>query len=327
MKVLITGGTGFIGLALARRLLDKGSLTGISGRLETIDEMLLFDVVVPETRPSGLDARVTIQAGDISDRRTVDGLIDRDDISVFHFASIVSAGAEQDFDLAMRVNLGGHRHLLEALRARGCGPRLVFASSNTVFGGPAMPAIVSDAAKQTPQTTYGATKAIGELLINDYTRKGFIDGRSARLPAVIVRPGKPNAAASGFSSAVFREPLAGIDVALPVGLDAVRPVIGHRTVVAGLIRLHELDGAALGPDRALGFPSITATVREMIDCLHRVGAGRRLGRVTIQPDPMIERIVASWSKDASAERALALGLPRDESLDAIVRAYLEDYVD
>ena len=191
MKVVITGGTGFIGIRLARRLLDIGELTGPGGRKERIDELVLFDVSEPQDRLEKNGIAVKAVVGDISVRDTVFGLIDRDDISVFHLASVVSGGGEKDFDLAMRVNLDGGRNVFEALRARAGAPRLVFASSLAVFGGSAMPHTVGDGTKQTPQTTYGITKAICELLINDYTRKGYFDGRSARLPTVIVRPGKP----------------------------------------------------------------------------------------------------------------------------------------
>ena len=183
MKVVITGGAGFIGLQLARRLTALGTLTGPSGRPEKIDEVLLFDVVTPENRPQGLDQRAKFVSGEIADKATVKRLFDRPDLSVFHLASVVSGGGEQDFDLAMRVNLDGNLHVLESARALGSRPRVVFASSIAVFGGKAMPKHVGDTTKQTPQTTYGMTKAIGELLVNDYTRKSFIDGRSARLPA------------------------------------------------------------------------------------------------------------------------------------------------
>jgi nucleoside-diphosphate-sugar epimerase len=332
MKVVITGGCGFIGLRLAQRLLARGTLTGPSGAAEQIDELVLFDMEAPPDLPDALaDERVTVLLGEISNRDEIFHLVDRDDIAVFHLASVVSGGGEQDFDLALRVNLDGGLNVMEACRARAGLTRLVFASSIAVFGPPAMGEVVGDGVKQTPQTTYGMTKAACELLVNDYTRKGFLDGRSARLPTVIVRPGKPNLAASSFVSGVFREPLNGEPCALPVTLDTVMPVLGYRAIVDGLIALHEAEGAALGFDRALSLPSLTATVGEMVEAVKRVAARRRpdqpLGEITVEPDPFIERIVATWPRDAAYERATALGLPRENSLDEIVEAYIEDYLE
>ncbi len=330
MKVVITGGTGFIGQRLAQALLQKGGLTAPSGAPAPIDALLLFDVAAPPQRPAWADERIEIRTGDISDPAQVRALIDRDDISVFHLASVVSGGGEKDFDLALRVNLTGGLNVFEACRARsgsGAGlPRLVFASSIAVFGGSGMAPVVGDHAKQTPQTTYGATKAICELLVNDYTRKGFFDGRSARLPTVIVRPGRPNAAASSFVSGLFREPLNGEVCKIPVAEDTVMPVLGYRSIVGGLIALHEAEGAALGDDRAVSLPSFTVTVREMIDALMRVAGDRKLGEIVFEPDSFIQQICNGWPKDASYERATRLGLPKDASLDAIVENYIEDYL-
>ena len=327
MKVVITGGTGFIGRMLARRIIDLGHLTGTSGGPEDVDEILLFDAAAPPGPLEGLDGRATVVTGDIADRDLVFGLIDREDIAIFHLASVVSGGGELDFDLAMRVNLTGGLNVLEAARARGGRPRVVFASSVAVFGGSAMPATVGDTTKQTPQTTYGVTKAIGELLINDYTRKGFLDGRSARLPTVIVRPGKPNLAASSFASGVFREPLKGEPCVLPVKVDTKMPVLGYRSIVEGFVRLHEAAPEALGDDRAINFPSMTVSVAEMIEALRRVAGDRPLGAIEVKPDPRIEAIVATWPTELDSTRALALGLPIEARLDDIVAAYIEDFVD
>lgn len=327
MKVVITGGMGFIGLRLARRIVELESLTGPSGKAEPVDELLLFDQAVPQAPPPGLDGRVTMVSGDIADRATVSALIDRDDISVFHLASVVSGGGEKDFDLAMRVNLDGGRNVMEACRARDGLPRLVFASSIAVFGGAVMPDRVGDTTKQTPRTTYGITKSICELLINDYSRKGFLDGRSARLPTVIIRPGVPNAAASSFVSGIFREPLNGVDFVLPVKPETAMPLLGYRAIVEGIIKLHELPGDRLGDDRAVGLPSLTVTVAEMIEALRRVAGGRALGNITVEPDPFIEEIVATWAQATDDGHAGDLDLPREESLDEIVAYYIEDYVD
>lgn len=326
MKVVITGGAGFLGLQLARRLTSLGALSCGSGRPEPIDDITLFDMVVPEGRVQGLDERSRFVAGEISDAAAVRRLFDRPDLSVFHLASVVSGGGEQDFDLAMRVNLHGNLHVLESARALGSRPRVVFASSIAVFGGTAMPRKVGDSTKQTPQTTYGMTKSIGELLVNDYTRKGLIEGRSARLPTVIVRPGKPNKAASSFASGVIREPLNGVECVLPVGLETVMPLAGYRTIVEGFVRLHEADGAALGEDRAVSLPSLDVTVADMIAALKRVAGSRPLGKIRVEPDPAVERIVATWPTGTTFERALAVGLPKDRDLDSIIRAYIEDFL-
>jgi len=326
MKVIITGGAGFLGLQLAQRLTALGSLTGPSGKPEKIDELLLFDVATPPARPAGLDDRAKFVSGEIADKATVKKLFDRPDLSVFHLASVVSGGGELDFDLAMRVNLDGNLHVMESARALGSKPRVVFASSIAVFGGKAMPKHVGDATKQVPQTTYGMTKAIGELLVNDYTRKGYIDGRSARLPTVIIRPGKPNKAASSFASGVFREPLNGVECVLPVGTDAVMPLAGYRTIVEGFVKLHEADGGKLGEDRAVSLPSLDVTVADMIAALKRVAGNRHLGEIRVEKDPVIERIVAGWPIGTTFERALSLGLPKDPDLDSIVKAYIEDFL-
>jgi len=350
LKVVITGGCGFIGQCLGRALLQRGKLTGPGGSAEPVDSLLLFDVAAPAQRPAWADDRVTLREGDISDPALVRDLIDRDDISVFHLASVVSGGGEKDFDLAMRVNLTGGLNVFEALRARGKSgdgksgngktgngksgsglPRLVFASSLAVFGDADSAAKVGDFAKQAPRTTSGAPKSICELLINDYSRKGFFDGRSARLPTVIIRPGKPNAAASSFVSGLFRDPRNGEICRIPVREDTVMPLLGYRAIVEGFIRLHELDAAALGHDRAVSLPSFNVTVRELIDALHRVvkrgvAGDRKLGDIVFEPDPFIQRICDGWPQDAAFERAERLGLPKDASLDAIVENYIEDFL-
>ncbi len=327
MKVLITGGMGFIGQRLAAELLERGTLTGPGGEQTEIDEIVLFDQAKPKKRPGWCTDKVKIEAGDISDKATVDALFDRDDMSVFHLASVVSGGGEKDFNLALRVNLNGGLHIFEATRALKGLPRLVFSSTLAVYGGDGMPDNVGDFTKQNPQTTYGITKAACELLVNDYTRKGFFDGRTARLPTVIIRPGKPNAAASSFVSGLFREPLNGEPMVLPVPTETVMPVIGYRSIVACLIALHELDGARLGRDRAVLLPSHTVSVQEMIEALKRVARGRTLGEITVDVDPFIEEIVQSWPTDTYFDRASMLDLPLEKSLDEIVKCYIDDYVD
>ena len=203
--------------------------------------------------------------GDIADPDLMRTVIDRGDVSVFHLASMVSAECELDFDRALRVNIDGAHAVLEGCRATGAAPRLVFASSIAAFGGLEATDVAGDDRKLTPETTYGTTKAVCELLVNEYTRKGFVDGRSARLPTVVIRPGKPNGAASSWVSGILREPMNGVESVLPVDPGTRVPLSGYRTIVDNLVRLHEVDGAALGPDRALNLPALNVTAQEMID--------------------------------------------------------------
>ena len=321
MRVVITGGAGFLGQKLAAAISARGSLTGPHGEPAEVDEIVLFDRVAAAEPASRLARSV---AGDIADHGEVAAVLDRPDCSVFHLASIVSHGAEQDFDLALKVNLQGGLNVMEACRALGSAPRLVFVSSFAAYGGDQPPGEVDDETSLRPRSTYGTTKAALELLVNDYTRKGYIDGRTARLATVIIRPGSPNAAASSWCSSIFREPLAGKPCALPVPLDTRTAVIGARTTVAGLLRLHELGAPALGSDRALLFPALSATADEMVGAVKRNGAGRTLGAVHVALDPQIAALVHGWPTRLHAQRALGLGIPADADLDTIVNEYLED---
>lgn len=328
MKVVITGGGGFLGSQLARTLLERGSLTGVSGNPETIDEIVLFDAHFSPEVEQALGRQATLLLGDIGDRETVTSLIDRDDISVFHLASMVSGECEQRFDDAMRVNLDGGRYLLEALRSRDSVPRIVFASSVASFGGEVMPDRVTDSTKRTPQTTYGMTKVIGELMINDYSRKGFLDGRSARLPTIIIRPGKPNAAASSWASGMFREPLNGETCYLPVHRDQLHPVLGYRDVVDSFVALHEAETELLGDDRAYGLPSHRISVAEALTILEQVAneAGIELGMVLDEPDPVIQGIVDTWPTATDGSRAIRVGVPEPKPVADIIRDYISDFL-
>jgi nucleoside-diphosphate-sugar epimerase len=318
MKVIVTGGLGFLGRRLARRLLEVGELTLNDGGTAPIDSLVLADRIVLSERSAWMDSRVDLVACDVVDREALFELVDRDDLSVFHLAAVVSAEAERDLDLAVRVNIDGGRNVLDAVRRRAGRQRVVVTSTYAVFGGE-LPDICGDETKLTPQTTYGMTKAILELLVADYSRRGAIDGRVARLPTVVVRPGAPNAAASSVASAIFREPLEGRPYKVPVTEDTRMAVTGVRSAVEGLIALHEVSGAELGADRSVSFPSTAVSIREMVECLHRVGKGRTLGPVSWSVDPAIQAMVSSWPHDVDAGRAVGAGIPAPDELDRIVR--------
>jgi nucleoside-diphosphate-sugar epimerase len=318
VKIVITGGCGFLGMRLARRLLERGELTSPGGRPERIDRIVLADASVPDTLPDWADDRIALSRGDISDPVWTASLVDRDDASVFHLASVVSAQAEADPELALRVNIDGARSILAAAKRRAGPIRLVATSTFAAFGGD-LPACCSDETKLTPQTTYGMTKVILELLINDASRRGEVDGRIARLATVIVRPGVPNAAASSLASSILREPLAGRDYEVPAAPGTRMAVTGVRTVIEGLIALHEADVRELGVDRAVSFPSEPFTLRAMADELARVAGDRPLGTISWKPDPRIEAMVLTWPDRVDASRATALGVPQADSLERIIR--------
>ena len=322
MKVVITGGTGFIGRRLAQRLLQRGALAGPDGRETAIDELVLFDNA-PASPPLAADKRLKIVTGDIAEAATLRRLIDQRTGSVFHFAAVVSGQAEADTDVGYRVNLDGMRALLEACRALGTRPRLIFSSSLAVYGGDMPPAITDDT-PLTPQTSYGAQKAIGELLVSDYSRKGYIDGRSLRLSTIVVRPGRPNRAASTWVSSIFREPLSGVEVACPVARDAVMACLSPRRLVAAFERIHDLPGERLGFNRSVLLPGISVSVAEMVEALRRAGGDAAVKRIRWEPDPAIQKMVDGWPRAILAKRAASLGIEADADIDEIVRAFIED---
>ncbi|MFZ4596097.1 MAG: NAD-dependent epimerase/dehydratase family protein [Verrucomicrobiaceae bacterium] len=325
MKVIITGGGGFLGSQLCQQLLLRGALTGPSGGPEKIEQIVLLDA---HFHLPASDARVVQMKGDIGDRDTVFSAVGgAAATSIFHLASMVSGECEERFDDALRVNLDGARHVFEAARASAGRPRVVFASSIACFGGEAMQDPNTDRTKLTPQTTYGMTKAICELLLNDYSRKGFFDGRSVRLPTVIVRPGKPNAAASSWASGMFREPLNGETCALPIRRDQCHPMTGYRTVIDSFIALHEVPESQLRDDRAFVLPAHRVTPHLAEAVIQQVAEerGLKLGPIADAFDARIQGIVSNWPVSVDGGRAVALGLPQPPALKVIVEQYLEDF--
>jgi D-erythronate 2-dehydrogenase len=312
MRIVITGGCGFLGRRVALALLER----------RDVDALVLFDNA-PSALPLPEDKRITLLTGDIADRAAVRAAIAPGADAVYHLAAVVSGEAEADTDLGYRVNLDGTRAVLEACRALGTCPRLIFASSLAVYGGRLPPDVGEDTPLR-PQTSYGAQKAIGELLVNDYSRKSFVDGRALRLPTVVVRPGRPNRAASTFASSIIREPLSGKDAVCPVSPDTVMALASPRRVVAGLVHALDLPGDTFGDNRSLQLPGFSVAVGDMVEAVRRLGGEAAHARIRWQPDPLVQQIVAGWPPALSAARARALGFTADPDIDTVVRAFVED---
>ncbi|WP_439574098.1 D-erythronate dehydrogenase [Phreatobacter sp.] len=321
MHILIIGAAGMIGRKLTDRLVRDGQLGG-----KPVTALSLVDVVAPEA-PAGFAGKVTSWAVDISQPSTAGPMVaDRPEV-IFHLAAIVSGEAEVEFDKGYHINLDGTRQLFEAIRQEGVKapyhPRVVFTSSIAVYGAP-FPDAIHDEFFLTPLTSYGTQKAIGELLLADYSRKGFFDGIGIRLPTICVRPGKPNKAASGFFSNIIREPLAGLEAVLPVGEDVVHTHASPRSAVGFLIHAATMDTGLLGWRRSLAMPGVAASVGEQLEALRRIGGEKALKLVRREPDELIMRIVGGWSKRFDARRAAELGFTAETSFDDIVRAHVED---
>lgn len=316
MNITIIGGGGFLGQKLARALVARGSLDG-----RAITGITLADVVDPAAVAGSVP--VTALRCDITDPASIARAVTAETDVVYHLAAVVSAHAEEAFDEGMQINLFGTLNILEHCRRLGTVPKLVFTSSIAVYGGE-VPDPITDVSLLNPQSSYGAQKAIGELLVNDYARKGYIDGRGVRLPTISIRPGKPNRAASSFMSSILREPLNGQTANCPVDEAFRHYYLSPRKCVENLIRVAEISASDLGHNRILQMPGQTLSIRQMIDAMTAVAGPEPATLITWQPEEAVRRIVGGWRFDIRADRALALGLMADADFEENVRAYIED---
>jgi nucleoside-diphosphate-sugar epimerase len=320
VNILVIGAAGMLGRKLVAALAGQGSMLG-----RPIERLALADIVEPQ-RPA-FDGAVETVAADLSQPGTADRLVASRPDLIFHLAAIVSGEAEADFDKGYRVNLDGTRALFEAIRQAGTAaayrPRVVFTSSIVVFGEP-LPDVIGDTHCLTPLTSYGTQKAVCELLLADYTRKGFLDGVGIRLPTISIRPGKPNKAASGFFSSILREPLVGQEAVLPVSETVRHWFASPRAAVRFMLHAAELDSALLGSQRTITMPGLSATVADQIEALRRVAGDDAARLIRREPNPAIADIIAGWPRSFDARRAEALGFRAETSFDEIIRVHIED---
>ena len=316
MKVTILGGGGFLGRKLAVRLAKDGTLGG-----KAITGLTLFDLAAPAAIAAPFPVRCL--GGDVADQAAVANAIPAGTEVVFHLAAVVSAAAEADYDLGVKVNLHGTMAVLQACRALGTKPRVIFTSSVASFGG-GQEAVVPDDGRQLPTNSYGAQKAIGELLLQDATRKGFLDAVNIRLPTVMVRPGRPNKAASSFVSAIIREPLLGLSTDCPVPPEFAVWICSPRSTVAWFLHAATMDTAALGADRGINPPGRSATVAKLLEALETVAGRAARDKVGFAFDKEVFDIVVGWPGAFEAKRARRLGFPEQEPLADLVRAFIED---
>ena len=321
MHVLVIGAAGMIGRKLVERLAAAQGVLGAE-----ISRLTLADIVEPPVPPQ-FAGKASAMAVDVSASETAEKLAAARPDVIFHLAAIVSGEAEADFEKGYRVNLDGTRALFEAIRMEGqkepYRPRVVFASSIAVFGAP-FPERIGDEFFTTPLTSYGTQKAISELLLADYSRRGFFDGIGIRLPTICIRPGKPNKAASGFFSNILREPLSGQEAVLPVDENVRHWFASPRAAVGFFIHAAKLDLDKVGPRRNLTMPGLSATVGEEIEALRRVAGEKAAQLIRREPDPVIERIVAGWPTNFDSQRAEALGFRAERNFDEIIRIHIED---
>ncbi len=317
MHVLITGAAGMIGRKISERLLADGELNR-----RAITKLTLHDIVTPDAQPTSATSIMPI-AGDISDPVLIERLVAEKPDLVLHLAAIVSGEAEADFAKGYAVNLNGSRLLFDALREANYGPRVVFASSIAVFGAP-FPDPIPDEFHLTPLTSYGTQKAIGEMIVSDYSRRGFFDGLAIRLPTICVRPGKPNKAASGFFSNIIREPLVGEEAVLPVDDTVKHWHASPRSAVGFFLHAATMDLDKVGPRRGLTMPGVPATVAQQIEALRDIAGDRAVDLIKRKPDDTIRSIVAGWPQSFEAKRSRDLGFQADESFHAIIQTHIDE---
>lgn len=321
---LIMGAAGMLGVGLTKRLAQQAHLGG-----KSLTRLTLFDIV-PASEPALTNGiNVTVETGDISAASTAEKLISTKPDVIFHLAAIVSGEAERDFEKGYLINLDGTRQLFEAIRRAhdvdGYCPRVIFTSSLAVFGSP-LPDVIEDDYILTPRSSYGTQKAIGELLLADYSRRGYFDGIGIRLPTICIRPGKPNAAASGFFSSILREPLAGLAATLPVEPDVRHWFASPRAAIGFIMHAAALDTARLDGRRSLTMPGVSASVAEEIEALRAIAGNDAVKLIRQEIDPAIVAIISTWPKAFATTRAEQLGFEADASFLAIITAYLEDYI-
>ncbi len=318
MNIVVTGAAGFLGRRLIDALLTREGLTDSQGRFHRIEQIKAFDV----TSFAVDDKRVQSITGDIGAAGVLEQLLDAETATVFHLAAIVSGQAEQDFDLGMKVNFDATRAVLERMRQLNTGAKFITTSSVAVFGG-SLPATVDDAQVWAPQSSYGTEKAMVDLLLADYSRRRVVDGRSLRMPTIVVRPGKPNRAASSFASGIIREPVNGIDAVCPVAPETILWLMSPERAIENLIHGHELSAEQLTQGRVINMPGLSISVRAMIEALTRVAGKEVARRVSFEADPAVERIVNSWPGNFSAVYARKLGFKFDADFDSVIQAFLK----
>jgi len=323
MRVAITGASGLIGRRLTNEIIKRAALVGASGEARAVEELILIDRH-PFEPPAGAPFTVTRMVADLCDDETLADLGRRAIDSLFHLAATLTIEAERDFDRGWAVNLHLPFRLLEMCRASGRRTRFVYASSIAVFGGSLpnqLPEQVGDAHVQRPQTSYGTAKAVTELLLNDYTRHGYVDARALRLPIVVIRPRAATATVSDVISSLMREPLAGRNVVSPLGLAASFPIVSVKRAAENLLRLHDAPESSFGDSRAVNQPGLTVNLGDILSSLARIAGVAAADRVSITPDHAVARVVQGWPERFVTE-AHALGLEPDAGLDEILRAYL-----